>query len=1211
MKRSARFLVLAGAFLLLSCGVSIGTVSAYNPATVASNPDVNLEIRGWKDIVGPKLGLIDLPGPEPDSLAPRLNTLVRNNLRPDIRSLYQVYDWNWATNSRGAPITGPFQEVTLVGFAPTSGTVIQVPVAGRKIGGDAQVMVLYADSDSITLKYTSEDTVATGYTIHIQNISVAGAIITKYNELNAAGRATLPTLKACQEVGRSKGTDVLTAIRDTGSFMDPRSKRDWWNDKGCDQTFSTDSPSDIGEIITKPGFDPLTLDLVSCPDDNVTVHQSYPAPSERPVTYGVAGTGGGGIQSNRNCVEDDENVPAGCRSADKVCTSGCEGLEERAWCDQGQCSGRGHRCGICVYGEEKNVFIQYLGSGCPEGFNPDGCTLVLGWGQALPPLKAGQYKVTSGGFCPGYQDETVTVSEGCTITGSLGCKGGAAGLSQSCSSVSDRARRFGMPSPAPPANKDTAQTYARPIGGKWCTQEVSTPLDVVETYKYRADYPQQCINGQWAAKLRLQPDSVQVPFAQDTGQYLVGILDYEHFSPAEISERYDRVMGLPLVNKSMGVGAIWDLGGPINRLAPQLEQDKLKHLFLTWLCEKSGADPMQGRNVQDPKKNTRYPETYYIEAPIFGSQIVGDVAIRWCKNFPHPGIPDDLWNAFCDGFAAYYSGSLINVKICEVYNNTAGWSFPIPGSPELKIGDVYQKKMNSLGLWPPPIEYPTIPTKGPIYIPNVAEQAVWDRIPLFANEESKGQVEFLMCGATEKTQIETSVPQVYRVAKASRYLQWMLLAEKDSEKAREDLNALDASGGWQDENESFGGGGEGSSGVGTKPMVGPYIAENEKLTDWGAAPPRRSLSTGGSYTSKVSNLVQSKVEEVKANIRGRFLAIGQQFRVWQTGIVYRLASIIPPWLGVPIPPAPICGRDLPTCKDEFNCPKCDSAQLGPPDTEVFVDYQKPYTDSTRGEFNLYPDSSRARSFLNDCYPDWDSDSKPWCYDLTITRESTHWCDGWENFPDGYRPECYKNVPAKAQIWFSYPPLSANFILCLNASNAGHVLDAQYEGICWVWGTQRVASGFCDVDLNTIDPKSPKRVCYQEVKHKIPKWFTRTFESYVGVWNVVPYLLPSWSQLAGTYGVLNIQRPYRPAVEPSASESAGLFWPKGKPFDAQNLFADTPGGDQVEYTVVSKSEVDLGLLKVTVDLKRDPWKLIFYNLAGVWNAKNWVVQEQAP
>ena len=47
-------------------------------------------------------------------------------------------------------------------------------------------------------------------------------------ERSDQGRARLPALEAGQAFGRARGGEIGVAIRDAGTFMDPRSDKDWW-----------------------------------------------------------------------------------------------------------------------------------------------------------------------------------------------------------------------------------------------------------------------------------------------------------------------------------------------------------------------------------------------------------------------------------------------------------------------------------------------------------------------------------------------------------------------------------------------------------------------------------------------------------------------------------------------------------------------------------------------------------------------------------------------------------------------------------------------------------------------------------------------------------------------------------------------------------------------------------------------------------------------
>ena len=110
----------------------------------------------------------------------------------------------------------------------SQGEALRVPDSGRSIGSGYEVLVLYASPDRITLKYTPEDNVVRGYTLHVENVCVEPNLLGLYQTLNGAGRSQLPALRAGQAFGRAKGGEILVAIRDGGAFFDPRSRQDWW-----------------------------------------------------------------------------------------------------------------------------------------------------------------------------------------------------------------------------------------------------------------------------------------------------------------------------------------------------------------------------------------------------------------------------------------------------------------------------------------------------------------------------------------------------------------------------------------------------------------------------------------------------------------------------------------------------------------------------------------------------------------------------------------------------------------------------------------------------------------------------------------------------------------------------------------------------------------------------------------------------------------------
>lgn len=227
-------------------GETYGALTVNPPPTdrpAEQHADLNLALRGYITTTG-TLGLVDYSGPT-DPKSPRLYSLFADNRVPDFSSVSQVYNWNWDTNSRADPITDP--PVTLLGMTVAPDEILHVPQSGYNIGTlhsipprgfftdgpegsgtNYEVLVLYASAQRITLKYTRDDNVIHGYTLHVENVCVAPDLLAEYAALNASGRVQLPALKAGQGFGRALNTEIGVVTRDTGTFLDPRSHKDWW-----------------------------------------------------------------------------------------------------------------------------------------------------------------------------------------------------------------------------------------------------------------------------------------------------------------------------------------------------------------------------------------------------------------------------------------------------------------------------------------------------------------------------------------------------------------------------------------------------------------------------------------------------------------------------------------------------------------------------------------------------------------------------------------------------------------------------------------------------------------------------------------------------------------------------------------------------------------------------------------------------------------------
>jgi hypothetical protein len=89
-------------------------------------------------------------------------------------------------------------------------------------------VALYAEANRLTLAYTRDGSVAQGYVVHLEQICVDPLLVQRYSEADRDGRWQLPALRHDQSFGVARTTEVRLAIRDRGTFLDPRSRKDWW-----------------------------------------------------------------------------------------------------------------------------------------------------------------------------------------------------------------------------------------------------------------------------------------------------------------------------------------------------------------------------------------------------------------------------------------------------------------------------------------------------------------------------------------------------------------------------------------------------------------------------------------------------------------------------------------------------------------------------------------------------------------------------------------------------------------------------------------------------------------------------------------------------------------------------------------------------------------------------------------------------------------------
>ena len=194
--------------------------------------DLNLNLRGWVTTTA-TLGLVDYSGAT-DGNAPQLAGLFSPNRLPAFTSAYQVYNWDWGCSAVGCPTTPiASPDVTMAGFETMAGETINIVERSPEIyPGGYVAMVLYAAEQRITIGYTRDDSVANGYAVHIEGVCVDPNLLALYQaQVDSSGfhsTGQLPGLRNDQAIGTALGTEIQAVVRDRGSFMDPRSRKDWW-----------------------------------------------------------------------------------------------------------------------------------------------------------------------------------------------------------------------------------------------------------------------------------------------------------------------------------------------------------------------------------------------------------------------------------------------------------------------------------------------------------------------------------------------------------------------------------------------------------------------------------------------------------------------------------------------------------------------------------------------------------------------------------------------------------------------------------------------------------------------------------------------------------------------------------------------------------------------------------------------------------------------
>lgn len=259
------------------------------------NVELNLAMRGWTE-VNERKELVGYGGDTDPNAPPSFGSLLAGHI-PQIVKTYIVNDWDYAN---GKPIPGqsatPAWPVHLIGLDASAGEPLLGLAAGRKIYGDYTLMVLFATPTSIVFTHSTGDTAPPnddGYPYYFMDICVDPNLLAEYQKDNAGGRDVLPAVRAGQIFGYAKDTDVKAAVRDTSSFMDPRSKKDWWQigpgpgNPYTPPNLPTYQPSQTQPTMPTPSIQIISPSITSLPTQVVlppTTKPQIPTQVQIPIT---------------------------------------------------------------------------------------------------------------------------------------------------------------------------------------------------------------------------------------------------------------------------------------------------------------------------------------------------------------------------------------------------------------------------------------------------------------------------------------------------------------------------------------------------------------------------------------------------------------------------------------------------------------------------------------------------------------------------------------------------------------------------------------------------------------------------------------------------------------------------------------------------------------------------------------------------------------
>ena len=197
------------------------------PNPPGTNKDYNIGLLRYHAVDPTFKDFVCIDHPQDPTDPPKFQSILGRI--PEIANVYAANDENYS------------YPVHLIGFRTTSREDIRVPSSGYPhIDQGYDVTVIYADDNSIALRYAKSDHVSYlpdigtygGYTVYIKDIDINDNLWQGVNFNCLNGTKNLPGLSAGNTIGKARGSEIVVAIRDTGSLMDPRWIPDWWRGSG-------------------------------------------------------------------------------------------------------------------------------------------------------------------------------------------------------------------------------------------------------------------------------------------------------------------------------------------------------------------------------------------------------------------------------------------------------------------------------------------------------------------------------------------------------------------------------------------------------------------------------------------------------------------------------------------------------------------------------------------------------------------------------------------------------------------------------------------------------------------------------------------------------------------------------------------------------------------------------------------------------------------